>query len=330
MMSYVCLVQELWRLGRYAEVEQRVREGIAYARERELDFYLDYLVGHRHRLELLRGDWAAAEAGLRGLLGDRADTAGSARHSLPALARLLVRRGADDAERVLARAGEYARRADSRYELVPTLLAEIEQAWLTGRPESAAAAIALLDERTAGAGPERQRAELLRWRRRLGERVAPFPGCPPEFAAGLRGDWRAAAAGWQRTGNPYAAALELTDSGDVEAVREGLRVLDDLGARPAAALARRTLRGLGVPVVPRGPKPTTRTNPAGLTDRQLDILRLLAGGRTNAEIAARLVVSVRTVDHHVSAVLQKLGVTSRRDAVAAAATLGIDTTGATP
>jgi DNA-binding NarL/FixJ family response regulator len=160
--------------------------------------------------------------------------------------------------------------------------------------------------------------------------VEPFPGCPPEFAAGLRGDWRAAAAAWQRIGNPYAAALELTGSGDVEAVQEGLRILDELGARPAAALARRTLRGLGVSAVPRGPKPTTRTNPAGLTDRQLDILRLLAGGRTNAEIAARLVVSVRTVDHHVSAVLQKLGVTSRRDAVTAVATLGIDATGATP
>lgn len=67
----------------------------------------------------------------------------------------------------------------------------------------------------------------------------------------------------------------------------------------------------------------TRTNPAGLTDRQVEILTLLATGRTNAEIAAKLVLSVRTVDHHVSAVLQKLGASSRKDAAALAAELGV-------
>jgi DNA-binding NarL/FixJ family response regulator len=76
--------------------------------------------------------------------------------------------------------------------------------------------------------------------------------------------------------------------------------------------------------MPRGPKPTTRMNPAGLTDRQVEILRMLSAGRTNPEIAAQLVVSVRTVDHHVSAVLQKLGLTSRRQAAQAAADLGLD------
>ncbi len=83
------------------------------------------------------------------------------------------------------------------------------------------------------------------------------------------------------------------------------------------------LRELGVAAVPRGPAAATRTNPAGLTERQVEILRLLASGMTNAEIAARLVVSVRTVDHHVSAVLQKLGVATRREAAAAVATLGL-------
>jgi DNA-binding NarL/FixJ family response regulator len=63
----------------------------------------------------------------------------------------------------------------------------------------------------------------------------------------------------------------------------------------------------------------TRAHPAGLTARQSEILRLLAAaGMSNAEIAERFVVSVRTVDHHVSAVLQKLGVTGRREAAARA------------
>jgi tetratricopeptide (TPR) repeat protein len=216
LMTYISLVQELWLRGRDADVERRAEEGIAYGREHDLDFYLDYLLGHRLRLLVVRGDWVAAEAGLRAMLaagdGGSGSGAGAARHSLPTLAQLLVRRGADDAPTVLARAVDYARRADSRYELVPALLAEIEQAWLLDRA-AARAAVATLTERTVDQGAERQRGELLR---RLGEDVEAFLGCPDELAAGIRGDWRAAAEAWRAVGDPYAAALELAE-GDTEA-----------------------------------------------------------------------------------------------------------------
>src|SRR5690606_1146406 len=98
---------------------------------------------------------------------------------------------------------------------------------------------------------------------------------------------------------------------------------DRLGALPLAARLRQRLRELGVRRIPRGPQPTTRENPAGLTDRQLEVLRHVAAGRTNVEIAEALVVSVRTVDHHVSATLAKLGVAARHDAAELASELGI-------
>jgi DNA-binding NarL/FixJ family response regulator len=100
----------------------------------------------------------------------------------------------------------------------------------------------------------------------------------------------------------------------VEPTLQAVRALDDLGAAPAATAARRRLRALGVRTIPRGPLAATRAHPAGLTSRQADVLDLLAEGLTNAEIAERLVVSVRTVDHHVSTILGKLGVPSRRHA----------------
>ena len=187
-------------------------------------------------------------------------------------------------------------------------------------PELAHAAAALLP-RTEQPGRAWQRGELLRYLKRLGAPAEPFPGCPEVFATGLRGDWRAAADLWGDIGDPYERALELADSGAPEPTLEALAVLDALGAAPAATLVRRRLRALGVERLPRGPQPATRRNPAGLTSRQVEILRLVADGLTNAEIAERLVVSVRTVDHHVSAVLQKLGVPSRQAARAAAGAL---------
>jgi DNA-binding NarL/FixJ family response regulator len=152
---------------------------------------------------------------------------------------------------------------------------------------------------------------------RCGHPARGFAGCPPEFGRGIEGDWRGAAAAWHSLGAPYEHALELAASGRPPEMLDALRTLDQLGAVAAADIVRRELRQLGVSRLPRRPLPRTRANPAGLTDRQLEVLGLLADGLTNAEIADRLVVSVRTVDHHVAAILGKLNVTSRREAARA-------------
>ena len=118
-------------------------------------------------------------------------------------------------------------------------------------------------------------------------------------------------------------ALALAGTGDPAALRRALDLLHELGARPAAAVVARRLRTLGEQGVPRGPRPATAANPAGLTRRETDVLRLLAAGLSNAEIAARLVLSKRTVDNHVSAILRKLGVRTRREASAHAERLSL-------
>ena len=197
---------------------------------------------------------------------------------------------------------------------VPVGLACVEHAWLTGEPEGAAPFPELLLERTDRDGMLAQRGELMRYLRRLGLPAHDFAGCPDRYAAGIAGDWQAAAQLWEEAGDPYEHALELLESGQAEPTLEALSRLDALGAVPAGNLARRRLRELGVSRPPGRPLPRTRKNPAGLTDRQVEILRLIGTGMSNAEIAQQLVVSVRTVDHHVSAVLQKLGASSRREA----------------
>jgi len=100
-------------------------------------------------------------------------------------------------------------------------------------------------------------------------------------------------------------------------------MLQELGARPAAAMVARRLRERGARGVPRGPRPRPRQNEANLTPRQVEVLALLSEGLRSAEIAERLFLSERTVHHHVSAILRKLDVQSRGQAAAEAVRLGI-------
>ena len=321
MMGYLSLVPLLWRAGRFAEAAHHLERWEAESGDQEFLTHDHTRASYQYGLRAMRGDWAAAEEGLRAIVGSGEDPGLLARHALPTLARLAVRRGHADADALLVVAREQAERAENLPVLLPVVVAEVERAWLAGRP--APARVAALLPRTEQPGRAWQRGELLRYLKRLGEHAEPFTGCPEVFAAGLRGDWRAAADLWEEIGDPYERALELADSGLPQPTLDALAVLDGLGAAPAAALVRRRLRALGVERLPRGPQPTTRRNPAGLTGRQAEILRLLVDGLTNAEIAERLVVSVRTVDHHVSAVLQKLGVPSRQAARDAAAGLDL-------
>ena len=323
MRGYYNLVEGCWRLGLFDEALDFVDKAEEYGRDRELGVYSYMIDARRFRRTAMQGRWAEAVAGLHEMLDGRSDPGMIGRETMPTLARLLVRTEDPDADDLLAVTTRHADRAGVLEWLVPTGLAVIERAWLAGRPELAGEYPRLLLERTDRPGLEWQRAETLRYLARLGHRVAPFTGCPEPFAAGLAGDWERAAAGWQAIGDPYEQALELADSGDAEATVESYRILDALGAVPATRIVRGRLRELGVSRVPRRSGADTRANSAGLTTRQVEIVRLLARGLTNAEIADLLVLSTRTVDHHVAAVFQKLDVHNRRDAAARVRALGL-------
>ena len=129
-------------------------------------------------------------------------------------------------------------------------------------------------------------------------------------------NWRATASAWKEMGCPYEHALLLGLNGSEPEKRAGLALLERLGAAPATQLIRRKLRAAGVKRVPRGPQTWTQSHPQGLTRRQAEVLRLLVEGLRNAEIASRMFISRKTVDHHVSAILMKLGVSTRAEAIA--------------
>jgi DNA-binding CsgD family transcriptional regulator len=153
------------------------------------------------------------------------------------------------------------------------------------------------------------------WRAGVTQRIEQEIAKP--YALQIAGNWRAAADLWKELGCPYEEAMALAD-GNEAAQLEALAIFEKLGANPAAEKLRHTLRATGVRGIPRGPRPSTQENPAGLTARQMEVLACMSEGCTNTEIAERLFISSKTVDHHVSAILAKLEAHTRAEAVSLA------------
>ena len=309
----------------YRHADGDLDRALAFVQAHDLAGYAQHLLGHRGRLRLDQGDWAGAEQDARAALAEveqRRQGGTSAVDALVVLGRLQARRGDPDATATLEEAAAFALSTGELQWIGPVAAARAEHAWLGGALDRTAAEAATGFVLAVRVGHPWYAGELACWL----WRADALPEVPAVAAAPYRlllaGDWQAAADAWQALGCPYEQAQALAH-GDTEACLQALGLLDDLGASQAAQRLRRQLRARGALRIPRGPSRATAANPAGLTGRQLEVQGLLAAGQTNSEIAERLSLSPKTVDHHVSALLAKLGVGSRRQAAAAAGRLGI-------
>ena len=244
-------------------------------------------------------------------------------HALVALGRLRARRGDPGQWTALDAALDLAQKSGEVARLAPVAAARAEAAWLEGRSEAVAEATDTAFERASRRGDSQLLGELALWRWRAGIREPLPPGIFEAYALQIGGDWRGAAELWTRVGAPYAAALALADADEEDALRRALIALQRLGARPAATIVARRLRERGARGVPRGPRAASRANPANLTPREVEVLELIADGLRNAEIAERLFLAPKTVEHHVASILRKLDVHSRTEAAAEAGRLGL-------
>ena len=200
--------------------------------------------------------------------------------------------------------------------LLPTCAALAERAWLTGWEDEGITIGRQLLVADVKPGLEWARGDLAIWMRRLdpAAEVPQLESLADPYRLQLAGHHRAAAERWESLSAPYEQAMALVDTSDPADVRAGLDLLDRLGADAVAAKVRLELRNRGMATVPSRRRSSTPGNAAGLTVREIELLRLLESGLTNAELAERLYISPKTVDHHVSAIISKLNVRNRREA----------------
>jgi DNA-binding CsgD family transcriptional regulator len=310
------------RTRSYAAAEDVLAAGLDYCAEPRLDLWRLYLLGFRARSALEQGHWTEAVEGASVVLGDSRSSSVPRILAGVVLGLVRARRGDPGASAALDDALALAEVADELQRIEAVAAARAELAWLRGDHDGVAQATDVAFELAQRVRAGWVVGELALWRRRAGI-SEPIPADVAEpYALQLGGDWKRAAALWTALGCPYEAALARAD-GDAGALRRAHAELQELGAHPAAAIVARRLRARGARGLPRGPRQVTRDNPASLTSRQVEVLALLAQGLRNRQIAERLHLSPKTVDHHVGAILRKLDVHTRGEAGAAARRLGV-------
>lgn len=313
--AYVNLSSTAISQRRHSDARHTLDEGLEYCSERDLDSWTSYLLAIDAELHLQAGEHELAEARAQEVLS---------RPSLPNYARLgpwttvaqvRGRRGIPGGQELIERAVALSEEIGEVQAVAAVVAARAELSWIAGDDARAAELASTCIELVETYDCRWNRGSVLRW---LGPDALPavHREVAPPYAAELRGAWREAAALWAKLGCHFDEALALARGGEPEMLVAAIGLFERIGAHAPAARCRKDLRSLGRSAPP-APGAARRSHPFGLTRREAEVAELLTDGLTDSEIAERLVISRRTAEHHVAAVLVKVGVDSRRDLAAA-------------
>jgi DNA-binding CsgD family transcriptional regulator/tetratricopeptide (TPR) repeat protein len=323
-LGYRQLGSGFGELRRYDQAVPALVDGIAWSGDHGFEADRRYAVAWLARCRFDLGEWPAVEALAREALTGSRSAGTTVFVALNTLGWLRARRGDDDVWPALDEALAIARQTGHIQRLWPVAVARAEAGWLAGDLDSHVPLLHEVAKLSSAFRYPPAIGELGTWLRRAGhgDVVAGESAAEP-FASMLRNDPLAAAAGFVRMGCPYEAAMALVDSDATSSLRQALVTFQNLGARPMSAIVVERLRSRGVRVGTSDHASASHGAPTALTEREHQVVRLVAAGFTNPQIAANLYISRKTAEHHVSNILVKLGVTTRTEAATVAVRLGI-------
>jgi ATP/maltotriose-dependent transcriptional regulator MalT len=309
-------------LKNYKEAEKFFEEGIRYSEERDLDAWSSYMMSWTARLKLETGHWKEAYNIAETLLKNENQTPVIRIIVLVIAASIKMRTGEEDALRQLMDAKTMASQSMESQRILPVLSAMLEYEWITGSLIIDNEFLDAVKAKIMASDTVYGNGEFVFWLKKARKQNLTVKKIEETYNADSPTSAMKAADFWEKAGSPYQQALVLFETND-ENKRKAIAIVQRLGATAVYERMKFEMRRLGIKNIPRGIRKTTRSNPECLTDRELDVLRLLQEGLHNREIAARLFISAKTVDHHISAILYKLEVNSRTKAVHEAEKLGI-------
>jgi len=292
-------------------------QGVKHSMERDDDYHLQSMLPSQVLTRLYQGRWVdAGELAAQTLARTDLDI-DTRSYALLALGRLHARQGMSDARSILDEALELSMRADSVPHMGRIQVARLEEVWLTGGNWGRALEeTRLMYNLTVGKKHPWIVGELAFWRWQVGDEITPPAWVAQPFLLQMTGDWRAAANEWEIRGCPYEQAMALAD-GDETAQLKALGIFKGLGVHPIIKRLKQKMRAQGVRI-PRGPRSTSRENPYNLTTREMEVLGYLVKGLNNNAIAEQFSLSTRTVEHHITSILQKMDVQTRVEAASLA------------
>ena len=320
--AYVNLTANAVKVKDYVLGKKIMDEGIAYCGKRDLDAWTTYLVAFKGRLKLQTGYWDEAYTIADTLLKNEDQVTIVKIISIVVITTIKMRRGETDVLPMLIDARAMAYETMELQRIFPVFVALLEYEWLTGKQYLEDSSIDEVIEMIGHMGHYYEINEFAFWLLKArNKKITIRQSLDLYDVQDQKTAWKAAHL-WEQLGGPYMQAITLFE-GDDDDKRKAIEMVHALGAEAVYEKLKLEMRTSGIKNIPRGKRKTTQSNPANLTGRELDVLQLLKEGLQNKEIADRLFISAKTVDHHISSIFFKLDVNSRARAVHEAIQLGI-------
>ena len=311
--AYVNLGSVLLQKRRLAEAEKYLSCGSEYCKRTDLYIFSLCMAGHNANTKLYTGEWNEAVE-LAGIVFKK-EIIPFGNKIIPLIVTGIIRARRNDpgAMKLIEEADILAPQIGETDKIVVVKSAKAEAYWLRNRLEGIIDEIEGVYNKIKSGNNSWEIGQIAYWLWK-GNHLPEIPQkIAKPYLLQIKGDWKAAANSWEKLRCPYEQALALSE-GNETSMRKAVAIFDALGASAASCLIKQKMRASGIKSIPKGPRRTTRKNPAGLTLRQLEVLKLLGKGLSNNEIAQILFISPKTVDHHISAILSKLNFHSRHEA----------------